>query len=251
MRFSSLLGAVLAGFMLVTSTAVAQRHRPPHGPQTPPETPPATPDTPSAGQTATTSQDQEARMLFEAGRVAYTAGRFEDSLDYFQRAHSMSGRAVLLYNVGSAADKLRRDAVALDAFRRYLEAMPTAENRAEVESRIHVLEQVVASAQPTVTVPTVTVPPVTDPTVTVPPPAGGETAHEAALDASLHVGGDGGDAQRDSGGSIFREWWFWTVVGVVVVGSTVGIVAAASSGGGLGPLQKGDDGSVYMTLGAL
>ncbi len=251
MRLSSLLGAVLVGFVVVTSTAAAQRHRPPHGPQTPPETPPATPDTPPAGQTATTSQDQEARMLFEAGRVAYAAGRFEDSLDYFQRAHAMSGRAVLLYNVGSAADKLRRDAVALDAFRRYLEAMPTAENRSEVESRIHVLEQVVAAAQPTVTVPPVTVPPVTDPTVTVPPPAGSETTHEAALDASLHVGGNGGDTPRDTGGSIFTEWWFWTVVGVVVVGGTVGVVAAASSGGGLGPLQNGDDGSVYMTLGAL
>lgn len=246
MRFSSLLLAVLAGFVLVTSTAAAQRHRPPHGPQTPPETPPATPDTPPTGQTATTSQDQEARMLFEAGRVAYAAGRFEDSLDYFQRAHAMSGRAILLYNVGSAADKLRRDAVALAAFRQYLVELPTAENRSEVESRIHVLEQVVAAAQPTVTVAAVTVPPVTDPTVSVLPPAGGETA----LDASLHVVGTGGETPRDTGGGIFKEWWFWTVVGVVVVGTTAGVVVAASSGRGLGPFVNGDDGSVHMALGA-
>ncbi len=190
-------------------------------------------------------------MLFEAGRVAYAAGRFEDALDYFQRAHSMSGRAILLYNVGSAADKLRRDAVALDAFRRYLEAVPAAENRAEVESRIHVLEQVVAAAQLTVTATTVAATPGSgDTTATVTPPLGSETAHEAALDASLRVGGAGGDTPRDSGRSIFKEWWFWTVVGAVVVGTTTGIVVAASSGRGLGPFVNGTDGGVHMTLGA-
>ena len=190
-------------------------------------------------------------MLFEAGRVAYAAGRFEDSLDYFQRAHGMSGRAILLYNIGSAADKLRRDAVALDAFRRYLEAMPTAENRAEVESRIHVLEQVVAAAQTIVTVPLVAATPGPgETTLTVTPPAGSETAHEAALDASLQVGGVGADTPRDPGRSIFKEWWFWTVVGVVVVGTTAGVVVAASSGRGVGPFVNGDDGSVHTALGA-
>ena len=148
MRFSSLLGFVVAAAALAASPAQAQRRRPtpPQAPQAPQVTTQVT-TPPTPGQPEAASRDQEARMLFEAGRVAYAAGRFEDSLGYFQRAHEMSGRAVLLYNVASAADKLRRDAVALDAFRRYLEAVPTAENRAEVESRIHVLEGVVAAEQ--------------------------------------------------------------------------------------------------------
>ena len=190
-------------------------------------------------------------MLFEAGRVAYAAGRFEDSLTYFQHAYEMSNRAVLLYNVGSAADKLRRDAVALDAFRRYLEAMPTAENREEVASRIQVLEQVVAAEQARA-VPTVT-PPTTPGEA---PEAGGattaatETTREGEVAASLRVGRAGEDTPRDGGGSgIFGQWWFWTIVGVVVVGGTVGIVAGATGGGGLGPFLSGDDGSTYMTLG--
>lgn len=196
-------------------------------------------------------------MLFEAARVAYAAGRFEDSLGYFQRAYEMSNRPVLLYNIGSAADKLRRDAVALDAFRRYLEAMPTAENREEVTSRIQVLEQVV-SAEQAHAVPTVTAPPVSDTgtaanTTTTAAGTTDETAHEGDVAASLHLGGTGDDTQRDSGGGagLFGQWWFWTIVGVVVVGATVGIIAAASSGGGLLPFQSGTDGHVYMTLGAL
>jgi tetratricopeptide (TPR) repeat protein len=159
------LGALVGLLSLGATTAAAQRRR------TLPAEQPATP---------TNSRDNEARMLFEAGRVAYTAGRFDDALGYFKRAHEISGRAVLLYNVGSAADKLRQDAIALDAFRRYLEAVPNAENREEVEARVRVLEGVAAAAQarttPTtvVTTPTTVAPPpttvVTTPTTVAPPP---------------------------------------------------------------------------------
>jgi tetratricopeptide (TPR) repeat protein len=123
--------AALVGLLgLAAPTVEAQRRR----------TPPA--EQPAA---STNSRDNEARMLFEAGRVAYSAGRFDDALGYFRRAHEISGRAMLLYNVGSAADKLRQDVIALDAFRRYLEAVPDAENREEVEARVRVLEGVLAS----------------------------------------------------------------------------------------------------------
>jgi hypothetical protein len=125
--------ATLVGLLgLGASKADAQRRR----------TPPSEP-----APANTNSRDNEARMLFEAGRVAYSAGRFDDALGYFRRAHEISGRAILLYNVGSAADKLRQDAIALDAFRRYLEAVPDAENREEVEARVRVLEGVLAASQ--------------------------------------------------------------------------------------------------------
>jgi hypothetical protein len=90
------------------------------------------------------ARDQEARALFEAGRVAFDHGRFEDALGHFRRAHELSGRPQLLYNIGAAADKLRLDEVALEAFRGYLTSVPSARNRAEVEARIAVLERTVA-----------------------------------------------------------------------------------------------------------
>jgi tetratricopeptide (TPR) repeat protein len=225
-------------------------------------------------QAATSSRDEEARMLFEAGRVAYEDGRFEDALGYFQRAHDLSGRPALLYNVGSAADKLRRDAVALDAFRRYLEALPTAENRGEVEARIRVLEQVVGAAAQAGTVGggpgTSGGPGGADASGAVGaghgeggrgdmadasadaadrPDAATAPGAESRVAASL-VEASADDRPRDGGGSLLGKWWFWGIVGAVVVAGAV-VAIAATAGAGLGPYATGDDGRVYMTLGGL
>jgi len=86
-------------------------------------------------------EDSEARALFEAGRVAFDEGRFENALEYFQRSYELSRRPQLLYNIGSAADRLRRDREALEAFEAFLEAVPSSPNRAHVEGRIRVLRQ--------------------------------------------------------------------------------------------------------------
>jgi tetratricopeptide (TPR) repeat protein len=91
-------------------------------------------------------EDAEARSLFEAGRTAYDEGRYDNALRYFQQAYELSGRPELLFNVGSAADRLRRDDEALAAFEAYLEARPGADNRRAVEARIAVLREEVSEA---------------------------------------------------------------------------------------------------------
>jgi tetratricopeptide (TPR) repeat protein len=95
------------------------------------------------------SVDQEARALYEAGKLAFEEGRFENALGHFERAFELSGRPRLLYNIGTAADRLRKDDVALAAFERYLTALPEAPNRSAVEARIEVLRAQLAAAQPT------------------------------------------------------------------------------------------------------
>lgn len=179
-------------------------------------------------------RDDEARSLFEAGRTAFAAGRFESALARFREAYELSGRAALLYNIGTAADRLRRDAEALEAFRAYVAAEPDAENRAEVESRIAVLERAIAAAQPA-------------PAVDAPP----EPAPDAVATPAL---GDPGaeDDRAARGGSIAEEWWFWTLIGVVVIGAGVGIGvgAAVSSGETVQPPLPGTSGSVAIALGA-
>jgi len=92
------------------------------------------------------ARDAEARGLFEAGRAAFADGRFEDARDYFRRAHALSGRDALLYNIGSTEDRLRNDAAALEAFEAYLAAAPDAENASEVRGRIEVLRRTLAEA---------------------------------------------------------------------------------------------------------
>lgn len=93
------------------------------------------------------AHDEEARALYQAGRVAFDDGRFADALGYFERAHELSGRPQLLFNIASAADRLRRNAVALEHFEGYLEAVPDAHNRRSVEARIALLRDALAHGQ--------------------------------------------------------------------------------------------------------
>lgn len=85
--------------------------------------------------------DRKARALFKQGREAYEDGRYRDAWDYFRQAYLLSKRPELLYNVGQAADRLRMDREALEAFKLYLARLPDAENRREVENRVRALEE--------------------------------------------------------------------------------------------------------------
>lgn len=87
------------------------------------------------------TRDLEARRLYEAGEVAFRSGRYEDALERFRDAYELSERPELLYNIASTAERLRRDEEALDGYRRYLDALPTAHNRDEVAARIQILER--------------------------------------------------------------------------------------------------------------
>lgn len=93
-------------------------------------------------------RDRAARGLFEAASVAYEEGRYEEALEHFTKAYELSPtRHLLLYNIASSQDRLRRDSEALANFQRYLELNPTASNRQAVEARVQVLKQAVAAHQ--------------------------------------------------------------------------------------------------------
>ena len=89
-------------------------------------------------------RDAAARRFFESGREAYDAGDYQLALSHFRQSYDLSERPELLYNIGMAADRLRRDAEALEAFRGFVQALPSASHRGEVEARIRLLEDQVA-----------------------------------------------------------------------------------------------------------
>ena len=93
---------------------------------------------------AADSQDSRARALFEAGRTAYEAGDYESALTHFRQAYEGSQRPALLFNIGQAADRLRRNEEALAALEAYLSQVPDAPNREAVDNRIAILRDVVA-----------------------------------------------------------------------------------------------------------
>jgi len=102
----------------------------------------------SAQATPTAAAEAEARALFTAGQAAFAEGRFDHAAEYFARAYELSRRPVLLYNLGTAYDRLRRDAEALAAFERYLQELPDAPDAVAINARIAVLRESVRRSTP-------------------------------------------------------------------------------------------------------
>jgi hypothetical protein len=86
------------------------------------------------------NRDAEARRLFNEGDHLYQEGRYEEAITRFEESYALSGRALLLFNMANAYERLGRYASAADALRRYLPSAPASETRI-VENRITMLER--------------------------------------------------------------------------------------------------------------
>lgn len=205
MRF----GALFAGLLAVSSAASV-------GAQAP---------------AAANPDDEIAKGLYLAGKAAFDAGRYQEAYDRFFESYEHSQRPALLYNLAVTLDRLRRDEEALSNYRGYLQEVPDAENRTEVENRIRALEAAANNRKREPIAPVVT------PTLAVtatPTPA-------YDLDRSTT------DEPPERGDSIFGKWWFWTGAGVVVTAVVVGVVVA-SSGDDVRDPKPGSDGMIVLTL---
>lgn len=85
------------------------------------------------------SRLDEARTLFDEARAAFEAGDYLAALERFERVYELTGSPELLYNIGVSADRAGQPAKAVDAYERYLLALPDAPDRADVEARIAAL----------------------------------------------------------------------------------------------------------------
>jgi tetratricopeptide (TPR) repeat protein len=154
---------------------------------------------------AQVDRTEEAKALFAAGRSAFEAGRYQDALGHFERCYEISQRAALLYNIGITHDRLRDDERALHFYDSYLAAVPTADNRVEVETRSAAIRSALErrkSASP----------------ATAAAPAPSEAAATVATPSESYSPATDEPADRDEGG-LLSKWWFWTAVGVVAVGA--------------------------------
>lgn len=155
--------------------------------------------------------DARARDLFEQGRAAYQDARYEEALDLFTRAYALSKRPQLLNNIAQAADRLRLDAQALNAYERYLAEVPDAENRPAVENRIAALKSVLESQRE------------------VPTPAQTARAAEPAPVPQTAAAPAATAPRDEDDGSVLSSWWLWAGIGAAAVAGVI-IGVAASSG---------------------
>lgn len=87
----------------------------------------------------------EARDSFEEGVASFRLGKYQAAVGAWERAYKLRPDPVFLFNIAQAYRLAEDGAHALDFYRSYLAAAPTAANRDEVERRI---EQLRAGTSP-------------------------------------------------------------------------------------------------------
>lgn len=104
----------------------------------------AAPASPSASPAATAGPDLKAQAaaLYKEGAGLFREGKFREAGERFQAAYNLDPSPILLYNLARAAEELGDATTAVSHYKAYLARYPQAEDRAEVERRIRVLEAV-------------------------------------------------------------------------------------------------------------
>ncbi len=188
-----------------------------------------------ADESHSTGAEEVAKGLFAAAKAEYDAGQFEKALLHFQEAYAQSKRPQLLYNLGLAADRLRRYTIALDAFQRYLAELPAAENRVEVENRIRVLRDAVDREKRASTA-------ASKATDHAPSP------REAAVAAQATGSTDPTPVALST--PWYARWYTWAGIGGAIAGAVVIGLVASSSSDGDATRAKPNSGVTVQALGA-
>jgi tetratricopeptide (TPR) repeat protein len=89
------------------------------------------------------SPEELARRHHERGTTFYNLGQFEDAISEFRKGYEQKGDPVFLLNIGEAYRQLGAHEKALFFYRRYLSAVPSAPNRAEIDGKVAALQQLV------------------------------------------------------------------------------------------------------------
>jgi hypothetical protein len=203
-----------------------------------------------------------AKAHFNTGQIDYDKGRFADAAHEFEEAYRLSGRSLLLYNVGKSYDGASDFARALSAYRRFVEAAPVSpsgdsSDRKFALGRVQLLETLVgkiaidgAIAGSNVTLdgaPAGTTP--LEPMVVNPGRHTVELTHEGYANfksgADVPVGGTATLAakqvelvkvvrvvEREKDRTpVYKKWWLWTAVGgaVVIAGVVTAVVLTTGS----------------------
>jgi|JI10StandDraft_1071094.scaffolds.fasta_scaffold58160_1 tetratricopeptide (TPR) repeat protein len=103
----------------------------------------AVPPTPAVKEAG--SARAKAAAIVKTGEEAFAAQRYEEALRAFEAAYLLDPVPVLLYNIGRAQEELGRYEDAARFFQSYLDRVPDASDRAQVEQRLTLLRGAAAA----------------------------------------------------------------------------------------------------------
>jgi len=90
------------------------------------------------------AQEDDARMHFRLGRAYYDSGRFVEAAEEFEKAAEMSNRPQLYYNIFLAYRDAGDLGNAIRALETYLERVPDAAERVQLEARLESMRRLQA-----------------------------------------------------------------------------------------------------------
>jgi tetratricopeptide (TPR) repeat protein len=147
----------------------------------------------------TQAQKDEVKLHYQRATRAYDLQKYQEAIDEYQKAYEISGDPPMLYNIAQAYRLADQPAEAVRYYRRFLQRMPNARNRDDVERKIADQEKLAeerrksepaAPSQPTQTKPPPIVevkppspvaPSVTSPPVVSPVPPAAEASHTGTV----------------------------------------------------------------------
>jgi tetratricopeptide (TPR) repeat protein len=153
------------------------------------------------------AEQDAARAAFKDGRIAFDQGRYAEALQRFEHAYELSGKSELLYNIGLAADRIREDDRALEAFEQYLKETPASSQREQVRMRVVALREARARNERERSHEQREAP--------TPAEVASASVREPQRDAFTES-----DSDRDDGG-VLSEWWFWAGASVLLIAGGV------------------------------
>jgi len=99
-------------------------------------------------QAATPAAKAIAKKAYEQGTAHYKKAEWDLAIEQFEICQQNFPQPVFLYNIAQAHNKAGRPKPALEYYKKYLEAAPTAQNRADVEQIITELSAQVEPPKP-------------------------------------------------------------------------------------------------------
>jgi len=147
----------------------------------------------------TQAQKDEVKLHYQRATRAYDLQKYTEAIDEYQKAYEISGDPPMLYNIAQAYRLADQPGEAARYYRRFLQRMPNARNREDVERKIADQEKLAEQRKkvepvPPPPPPVQTKPPpivevkpppppptITPPTPPTPPPPPPETSHARAV----------------------------------------------------------------------
>lgn len=108
---------------------------------------PAAPAAPAEQPAKAPSAQEQAAANFKAGRALFKKGKYREAADRFQAAYNLDPAPILLYNLARAYEEVPDPERAISFYESYLQRVPDAEDRKDVEYRIGLMRKTIAAAR--------------------------------------------------------------------------------------------------------